>query len=77
VANGITTVEGVLHLAAGIYANLPSPAVAGMYGYISDGKAANCGDSACSAWGTTVTGGGGALKLFVWNNGSNWTLAGK
>ena len=50
---------------------------AGMYAYITDGKASNCGDSACTTWGTTVTGGTGALKLFVWNNGTNWTLIGK
>ncbi len=58
------------------YASLPTP-VAGMYAYISDGKSSNCGDSACTTWGTTVTGGTGALKLFIWYNGSNWTLAGK
>lgn len=59
-----------------VFASLPT-GVAGMYAYISDGKASNCGDSACTAWGTTVTGGTGSLKLFVWYNGTNWTLAGK
>ena len=37
--------------------------------------AANCGDTACTTFGTTVTGGGGALKLLVWYNGAEWTLA--
>ena len=35
------------------------------------------GDSSCTTWGTTVTGGGGALNLLLWNNGANWTLVGK
>ena len=59
------------------YAGLPGSPVAGMYAYISDGKSTNCGDSACTTWGTTVTAGAGALKLFIWFNGTNWTLAGK
>jgi hypothetical protein len=33
--------------------------------YISDGLAGNCGDAACTTFGTTVTGGGGALKLLM------------
>lgn len=59
-----------------IFSGLPS-AVAGTMAYITDGKAANCGDSACTTFGTTVTAGGGALKLFLWYNGTNWTLMGK
>jgi hypothetical protein len=47
------------------FATLP-PATAGTLAYISDGLAANCGDAACTTFGTNVTGGGGALKLFVW-----------
>jgi hypothetical protein len=39
--------------------------------------AANCGDAACTTFGTTVAGGGGALKLFLWRNGTAWTLIGK
>lgn len=58
------------------FSSLPTPA-AGMMAYVTDGLAANCGDSACTAWGTTVTGGGGSLKLLVWYNNSNWTLVGK
>ena len=28
--------------------------------YVNDGKSSNCGDSACTTWGTTVTGGSGS-----------------
>ena len=59
------------------FATLPRPATAGTLAYISDGLAANCGDAACTTFGTTVTGGGGALKLLLWNNGQAWTLRGK
>ena len=58
------------------YASLSSPTL-GTVAVISDGKASNCGDAACTTWGTTVTGGTGALKLKIWYNGTNWTLAGK
>jgi hypothetical protein len=58
------------------FANLPSPVI-GTMGSITDGLAANCGDTTCTTFGTTVTGGGGALHLLVWNNGTNWTLMGK
>jgi hypothetical protein len=34
----------------------------------------DCGDAACTTFGTTVTGDGGALKLLLWNNGQAWTL---
>jgi hypothetical protein len=63
-------------LATSTFGNLPTP-VAGMYAYITNGLAGSCGDGTCTTWGTTVTGGGGALKLFIWYNGANWTLAGK
>lgn len=59
-----------------IFANLP-PTTAGTIAYITDGLAGNCGDSSCTTFGTTVTAGGGALKLLVWRNGTNWTLIGK
>ena len=59
-----------------VYASLPGTIV-GYQAYITDGKSSNCGDSACTTWGTTVTGGGGSLKLNLWSNGSNWTLVGK
>lgn len=52
-------------------------AAAGVDAYITDGKASNCGDSACTTWGTTITGGTGSLKLKIWYNGTNWTLIGK
>jgi hypothetical protein len=39
--------------------------------------AGNCGDAACTTFGNNVTGGGGALKLLLWNNGQPWTLRGK
>lgn len=59
-----------------IFSALPTPA-AGMMAYITDGKSSNCGDSACTTFGTTITAGAGALKLLAWYNGSNWTLIGK
>jgi hypothetical protein len=59
------------------FASLPSAPVTGMMAYVSDGLAANCADGTCTTWGTNVTGGGGALKLLVWRNGTNWTLVGK
>jgi hypothetical protein len=58
------------------FATLP-PAVVGTQAYVTDGLAANCGDAACTTFGTAVTGGGGALKLLLWNNGQAWTLRGK
>lgn len=66
----------VPRLGGQVFVGLPTPA-AGMYAYITDGLAANCGDSACTTWGTTITGGGGSLKLLAWYNGTNWTLIGK
>lgn len=59
-----------------VFAKLP-PAVTGAMAYITDGKASNCGDSACTTFGTTITAGGGALQLLAWWNGANWTLVGK
>jgi hypothetical protein len=58
------------------FATLP-PAVTGTMAYISDGAAGNCGDGTCTTFGTTVTGGGGSVKILAWWNGSNWTLVGK
>ena len=58
------------------FATLP-PAVAGTIAYMADGATGNCGDSACAAFGTTVTGGGGALKILIFYDGANWTLIGK
>ena len=67
----------VIQLSPVLYANLASPQSLGMIAVINDGKASNCGDSACTTWGTTVSAGAGALKLMIWNNGSVWTLYGK
>jgi hypothetical protein len=64
-------------LTAHSYAGLPSSPTAGQAAYIVDGLAANCGDSSCTTWGTNVTGGGGALNLRIWWNGTHWTLTGK
>lgn len=70
-----TTTANVLP--ASTFGNLPSsPATGAMY-YMSDGASGNCADSACTTFGTNVSGGGGALKLFIWWNGAHWTLAGK
>ena len=56
----------------------PGTPVQGMQFNISDGAAGNCADSACTALGTNVTGGGGSLELAVrWNAAkSHWTLFG-
>lgn len=60
------------------YPNFASlAAMRGQSASIIDGLAANCGDTTCTTWGTAVTAGGGALKLNVWYNGTNWTLIGK
>jgi hypothetical protein len=58
------------------FASLPTSG-AGVTAQIIDGKASNCGDTTCTTFGTAVTGGGGALALNLFYNGSNWTLAGK
>lgn len=58
------------------FASLP-PAGAGATGFIIDGITSGCSDSTCTTFGTSVTAGGGALKLNLWNNGTNWTLVGK
>jgi hypothetical protein len=55
------------------YANLPGTIFRYIAG-ITDGKASNCGDSACTAPGTIVSGGGGALKLLLYADGTNWRL---
>lgn len=60
-----------------LFANLPPSSPIGQTAYITDGKASNCGDAACTTFGTTVTGGGGALNLKLWWNGANWTLIGR
>jgi hypothetical protein len=60
-----------------IFSTLPGTPAIGTLANISDGKASNCGDSACTAFGTTVTAGAGALHLAVRWNGTNWTLVGK
>lgn len=74
-ANTITAGTGFI--ATGLtFATLPAT-TAGTVAYITDGLAGSCGDASCTTFGTTVTGGGGALKLLVWRNGSNWTLVGK
>lgn len=75
-SGGASTHSDAHYMTGVAFASLPS-AAAGEISYITDGKAANCGDSACTTWGTTVTAGGGALKLLLWNNGANWTLVGK
>ncbi len=59
------------------FAQLPSAPATGAVFYMTDGLSSNCGDSACTGYGTTVTGGGGALKLLIWFNAVNWTTIGK
>ena len=63
-------------LPAVTFANLPAKTT-GTLAYISDGASGNCADGTCTTFGTNVTGGGGALKLKIWYNGTNWTLTGK
>jgi hypothetical protein len=73
-ADGATWIPATRHL----FATLPAANTAnGLIAAITDGLAGNCGDGTCTTWGTTVTGGGGALKLLLWSNGTNWTLIGK
>jgi hypothetical protein len=61
----------VVGLAALTVATLPAAGTAGRYSYVTDGDAA-------LAWGATViNSGAGATKYLVWDNGTNWTVAGK
>ena len=60
-----------------IFTGLPASPAAGTFAYITDGKASNCADSSCTTFGTAVTGGTGALPLFVWYTGAAWHLVGK
>jgi hypothetical protein len=62
---------------AGTFASLPSSPGVGEIATITNGLAGNCADGTCTTFGTNVTGGGGALKLLLWYNGTNWTLMGK
>jgi hypothetical protein len=74
--SGVWTFASQIVIPGVVFTSLPG-AVTGMVAYITDGKSTNCGDSACTTFGTSVTGGGGALKLRIWYNGVNWTLTGK
>ncbi len=73
---GTNVASGSLVLQARTFATLPAT-TAGTVAYITDGLAANCADTTCTTFGTSVTGGGGALQLLVWRNGAAWTLIGK
>ena len=53
----------VCQLTGYAYASLPS-ASAGMVVYLTD--------SNDTAWGATVTAGGGSTPVLIWNNGSEW-----
>lgn len=68
---------GVIYPRPTTFAGLPATPAQGMMATITDGLATNCGDGSCTTFGTTVTGGTGALHLNLWYNGSNWTLIGK
>ena len=68
--------ETLFNSAGVAFASLPV-LVPGDIVYIKDGKSSNCGDFACTTWGTTITGGSGALNLLAWYNGTNLTLIGK
>ena len=59
---------GVFKATAKTFATLPSSPVAGMQAYITD-----CNTT---TWGATAAG-GGANKVMVWYNGTNWTVMGK
>ena len=73
---GTNTPAGSLVLQQRTFATLPAT-TAGTVAYIADGLAANCGDAACTTFGTAVTGGGGALKILLFYDGGGWTLIGK
>jgi hypothetical protein len=56
-----------------LVANLPAAGVIGRFAHVTDGDAG-------LAWGATVTNSGspaGATPYLVWDNGTNWTVAGK
>jgi len=57
-----------LKLTGVAFASLPASPVAGELAYVTDSNTA--------VWGATVAG-GGANKVLVWYNGTNWTVAGK
>lgn len=67
----VLTVTGdkTVGLAALTVSTLPAAGTAGRYAYVTDGAGS-------LAWGATVTG-GGSTKYLVWDNGTNWTVAGK
>ena len=65
--SGTLTVSGGTVTHTGLaFASLPT-AVAGMVAYVTDSNTAT--------WGATAAG-GGANKVLVWYNGTNWTVAG-
>lgn len=74
--NNSVTTDDIAMVNPIAFASLPTPTF-GMIAVVKDGLAANCGDGTCTTFGTTVTAGGGALKLAIWYNGTNWTLIGK
>jgi hypothetical protein len=67
----------VLLLSPVTFAQLASPQTLGMIAAINDGNATHCSDSACTAWGAQVTGGGGTIPLYLWYNTAHWTILGK
>jgi hypothetical protein len=69
----VLTIAGdkTAQIAALTVATLPAAGTGGRYAYVTDGDAA-------LAWGATViNSGAGATKYLVWDNGTNWTVAGK
>ncbi len=77
-ANTFNSTSGGLQILRTQFTNLGTPLDGGI-AYVTDGLAASCGDGTCTTFGTTVTGGGGFLRLLVWWNAAdaNWTLIGK
>lgn len=66
--NSLKTKKGQLDIEAGVtFANLPSPATAGMVRMVTDGTETTVGAAAD---------GGGSAKVLVWYNGTAWRIIG-
>lgn len=70
VAKGFATGAGAIGYPT--FSSLPGGNPKGYRGYIIDGLAGNCGDGTCNTYNTSVGGGGGALTIPVFNDGTGW-----
>lgn len=66
--NSVKIKKGQLDIEAGVtFANLPSPATAGMIRMVTDATQTIVGQ---------VANGGGSAKVLVWYNGTAWRIMG-